>query len=259
MTYEVYLDELFVRNLWMDLLLLALTGWADHASMKKRRIAAAAAAGAAGACLMAVLSAGISAGGYLLGEALLAAGMTGLAFSERRRFAVRFFLLYIECFALNGLLRFFEQLKEPGKGWILPIGTVCFLALAGAERFLREKKRRIKRSCRVTLRLGSASVSVEALLDTGNSLKEPATGKPVSMIRSESLESLIRASGLEKNPLLIPYQTISEHGLLEAYALDSMELLLPEESLTVEKPLVARMPLTSGTYPMILHRDLLPS
>lgn len=259
MTYEVYVDELFIRNLWMNLLLLALTGWADHASIKKKRIGAAAAAGAMGACLMTVMSAGMNAAGFFLGEVLLAAGMTKLAFSEKQRFFIRFFLLYIECFALNGLLYYLEQAKGFRSQWLLFIGTLCMAVLAGMEFFLRKKRQKEERSCQVKLQLGSAGVCLKALHDTGNSLRDPVTGKPVSIVCAETLQSLLEASGEEKKPVLIPYHTISDHGLLAAYTLDYMELLLPGRTIRVEKPLIAKMPLKSGDYPMILHKDLLPS
>ncbi len=42
MYYEVYVDVLFVKNLWMNAMLLLLTGWADQETIKWYKILAAA-------------------------------------------------------------------------------------------------------------------------------------------------------------------------------------------------------------------------
>ena len=57
MYYEVYVDVLFVKNLWMNAALLAMTVWADQKRVRPMRILAAAAAGSLGACALYLASA----------------------------------------------------------------------------------------------------------------------------------------------------------------------------------------------------------
>ena len=68
MYYEVYVDVLFVKNLWMNGMLLLLTAWADQEKVKICRIAAAAVTGSLGVCLMYLASAGLSAVHYVCGS-----------------------------------------------------------------------------------------------------------------------------------------------------------------------------------------------
>ena len=102
-------------------------------------------------------------------------------------------------------------------------------------------------------------MQVEALYDTGNSLYDPISKKAVSILDGKVLEALLFGSGKESFPRLIPYDTIAEHGILEAYVLDRMELSSGEMSCEVSLPMIARMPGQSRQYQLILHRDLLSS
>ena len=58
---------------------------------------------------------------------------------------------------------------------------------------------------------------------------------------------------------MVPYDTIAEHGILEAYILDGMVLESQNADQWIAHPMVARMPNKSRQYQLILHRDLLSS
>ena len=49
MSYAVYADVLFVKHLWMDLLLLFITAWANRTPVRVGRILVAAVLGGLGA------------------------------------------------------------------------------------------------------------------------------------------------------------------------------------------------------------------
>lgn len=68
MYYEVYVDILFLENLWMDAELLVLTAKLFRKPLHAGRILAAAIAGSLGACLLTVGSEWISRAGCFLGE-----------------------------------------------------------------------------------------------------------------------------------------------------------------------------------------------
>lgn len=115
------------------------------------------------------------------------------------------------------------------------------------------------RTLSVVLHHGACRMLVEALYDTGNGLYDPVSQKAVSILDGKVLEELLLESGKERLPRFIPYDTISEHGILESYVLDGMELKPGEESLWIPRPIIARMPNKSRQYQLILHRDLLSS
>ena len=54
-------------------------------------------------------------------------------------------------------------------------------------------------------------ITVNAFLDTGNKLIDPYSKKAIILVSKDKIDKL-------DNPLLVPYNTISEHGLLECYS-----------------------------------------
>lgn len=259
MYYEVYVDVLFVKNLWMNAMLLLLTAWADQEKVKVRRILAAAAAGSLGVCFLYLSSARLTGFHYVLGSVFLAAGMTEIAYSGRKHFVRRMFCLYLESFLLNGLLGYLEQFHRLSGVWFAVFSSISAAVLMAAEYIWRDRKRERARTLSVVLHHGACRMLVEALYDTGNGLYDPVSQKAVSILDGMVLEELLQESGKERFPRCIPYETISGHGILEGYVLDGMELETGEEHLFIPRPMIARMPKKSGQYQLILHRDLLSS
>ncbi len=259
MYYEVYVDVLFVKNLWMNAMLLLLTGWADQETIKWYKILAAAVTGRLGVCLLYLASPWLSGIHYVLGSMLLAAAMTGIAFSGRKHFFGRLGCLYLESFLLNGILNYLEQFHRLSGLWFAVFSSISAAVLMTAEYIWRNRRRERERTFSVVLHHGACRMQVEALYDTGNSLYDPISKKAVSILDGNVLEALLFGSGKESFPRLIPYDTIAEHGMLEAYVLDRMELSSGEMSCEVSLPMIARMPGQSRQYQLILHRDLLSS
>jgi len=255
--YEVYVDVLFVKNLWMDAMLLFLTGWADQETVKIYRVAAAAAAGSLGTCFLYIASAQLSGIHYILGMMILAAGMTKIAYSGRKHFFGRMLCLYMESFLLNGILEYLEQFHRLSGVWFAVFSSISAAVLMAAEYIWRNRRGEKERAFSVVLHHGACRMSVEALYDTGNGLYDPVSKKAVSILDGKVLEKLLQESGKERLVRLIPFDTISEHGILEAYVLDGMELKSGDESYRIRHPMIARMPNKSRQYQLILHRDLL--
>lgn len=76
MYYEVYVDVLFVENLWVNVCLLLLTSRLMGYQTDRKRIAAGAALGSMGACLLETGSAYLTTAGWFLGT-ILTAGSHG--------------------------------------------------------------------------------------------------------------------------------------------------------------------------------------
>ncbi len=259
MYYEVYVDVLFVKNLWMNGLLLLLTVWADQETIKWYRIAAAAVTGSLGVCLMYVASAWLSGIGYILGSVFLAAVMTGIACPVRKHFWGRVGCLYLESFLLNGILAYLGQFHRLSGLWFAIFSSISAMTMMAAEYIWRNRRRERERSFSVLLHHGGCRMLVEALYDTGNSLYDPISQRAVSILDGKVLETLLQESGKENLPHMIPYDTIGEHGILEAYVLDGMEFVFGGEDRKILCPMIARMPGKSKQYQLILHRDLLSS
>jgi stage II sporulation protein GA (sporulation sigma-E factor processing peptidase) len=256
--YEVYVDVLFLENLWMNTMLLFLTAWAGRMRIRYIRIIPAACAGSFGACLLTILSDRIALWGYFAGTLGLACVMIGIAFGWKKKWYIHLLFLYLEGFLLNGMLRYLEQFHGIMGIWCMILGSLSAAFLLAVRSFLRAYKKRKQITCTVILQCGVYRTCVEALYDTGNGLYDPISGRPISILSQEQMDECLSQAGRELLPRMIPYHTISQDGVLEAYIFDRMEIDR-EEAQILENPLIARMPGEWKEYQLILHRDLLSS
>ncbi len=113
--------------------------------------------------------------------------------------------------------------------------------------------------CVVVIAQGK-SVEVKGLLDTGNALTEPFTGKPVSVIESEVWRNMMPEPEPERFKV-IPFHSIGqEHGILKGMEIDELIIWTSDRKIVQKQAIVA---LYEGSlskdksFQMILHQDLL--
>lgn len=114
---------------------------------------------------------------------------TGLRIRWNKTFLRAYILLYISGFLLGGIMEYFHQ--------YIKVGSLFFaLAIAGYSlslgiwRLLVYLAERKARRCRVRLYKDGREYETEALVDTGNRLRDPVTGKPVSILSEKAAEAL---------------------------------------------------------------------
>lgn len=104
------------------------------------------------------------------------------------------------------------------------------------------------------------SILVQGLIDSGNSLREPVSGEPVSLLEERVLAKTEGAL-LPHHFRLVPYHSIGRtRGLIEAYRIEGIEVLLEGEWKKIEHPFVGIVKeaiSAGGKYQMILHPALL--
>ena len=109
--------------------------------------------------------------------------------------------------------------------WLVGATTVAYICIEGIVRFI---KRNNHRNIRVKVRLCIAGKykDLQALVDTGNSLLEPYTGKPVHIVCKNSIEEVIENMELCKaNFKYVPFHSIGKkHGLLKTVEFDEMQV-----------------------------------
>ena len=167
--------------------------------------------------------------------------------------------LYLEGFALGGILRFLKMLDPFGGTHIWLAEGISAVILLILEGFLRSRRKKASLSKEAMLYCGVRRIQVHAWYDTGNGLYDPFNGKPVSILEQSCMEQLLAGREQERIPRKIPYRTIDREGVLDVYILDAMEIGGPEEQIRIERPEVACMPEKIGSCQLLLHRDLLPS
>ena len=228
MHYELYVDSLFLVNFVMNLYLLMLVDHSTFRTATRRRLLLGAAAGGVLGIVPLLLP-----GPVLIKGALTAAtgtvGMIFLAFPVR---GFKMFLKILEklllySFCMGGailfLIRCIPGLRDflTGIFGILGMGGLTFLFLG---RF-RERKEQTDCICGAELICGDEHLQVNALLDSGNSLVEPISGKPVCIVSEHILEGL--RPKLPPGLRAIPYHSIGKRkGILEGYLLPELILEL---------------------------------
>lgn len=228
MYYEVYLDSIFLICFCMNRYLLGLVALCLPCTATHARLWVGAAMGAVGE-LLALLA---PVGGMPLRLVLLAAslyGMEGIAFrcwwgrgliKITEGLCVCFFLL-------GGVLKLLLRLLPGREGWLSGSAVVLLLGAGCYEgiRLLVLHRRDDQGDCRVTLHGADGHrVQVRGLVDTGNSLMEPISGRPVAVLEQRVWEQLYPEqppSGMR----VIPYHSVGKPaGILTGYPMKDMEV-----------------------------------
>lgn len=257
----LYIDEFFLQNLLVDLLLLKVTGRVLKLRIPLGRQLLAAGAGSLAVCL--IYLPGWQRG--LAGKLLICAVGLEMAFLSLPKGAHSLwgkaaFLLYLNGFLLGGLF-----------GWLrsaisFPVYPFLFFTLLSYELLnlgmkalfrQREEEQDIRS---VTLRYQGREVQLRGLVDTGNRLRDPVFGRPVSILGAAGKEELLK--GAEPVWYPIPYHSVGKKsGLLPAFYGDALEIRGRDGvNIRTEKPLlgVTKEPLSSKeNYQMIVHPALL--
>lgn len=230
MYYEVYLDSIFLICFCMNRYLLGLTALRLSCTATHGRLWLGAAVGAVGNLLAFLLPAGMMPLRIIL-YAVCFYGMTGIAF---RCWWGRGLLkitesLFVSFFLLGGALVMLLRLLPGREGWLASGTTVLLLGAGCYEgiRLLVLHRRRSEESCRVTLYgADGRSVQVEGLVDTGNSLREPISGRPVAVVERRIWEELYSGE-TPPGMRVIPYHSVGKSsGILSGYPMKSIEVEL---------------------------------
>lgn len=226
---EVYLDLLILLNFLVDLLLIMGTNrLSGHPMGLKRALPSALLGGIyAGACVLP----GFGFLGNILWR-LVCLGLMGIiAFGLSQSGLRRGVLFVFLSMALGGIAMGLGN----GGFWslVLSAGGVCFLCLvgfrgrAGAQHYVP-----------IAIHHGGQTVSLTALVDTGNTLRDPVSGRPVLVVDVASASKLlpltheqlahpVETLATAKLPglRLIPYSAVGQSaGLLLGIRADRVEV-----------------------------------
>lgn len=221
MRYELYVDSLFLLNFTMNLYLLMLVDQRMLSTAKPWRLILGAAYGALAYPVLFLLRLPVF--GKLLLGAAVSVGMLPVTFSVR---GLRSLLKYAECmlchaFCMGGALLLLLRCVRPAEGVLT--GASGIMAAGGCVfLFGRYSQRREDGAvCLATLKQDGAQLTVAALIDSGNGLCEPVSGKPVCVVEQTVLERLWKTPA--RGYRAIPYHSIGKkHGILEGYLLQEL-------------------------------------
>lgn len=260
MYYELYVDSLFLVNFVMNLYLLLLVNLSVFRTATRKRLILGALLGA-GFYLLPIMMGGPRWMRFPVGIPVGAVLMIVVTF---RANSIRAFLEVAEKLILYSVLmggsmlliiKKIPWLEENSVGiWgVLGMGAILYLLFG----YLAEHKMQQGKQCKVTLVNGENKITVRALLDSGNSLVEPISGKPVSIVEKDIIHRL-----WDRDPELyraIPYHSIGKkHGILKGYSLPEMRIEVNGVPKICKDVYVAVCEeYVTSEEKMILHPDLL--
>lgn len=259
MYYELYVDVLFLVNFMMDYLLLLIVKRILKCSATHGNICLGAIVGSAMTCLIMVFPFLHPSIKLILFHTLVNTCMirVGLKIKTIRAFVKSLVMLYIGGFLLGGILESFRQYVRVGS-LFFAVAIAGYYIVLGIWKFLSHIQRWNNYYCDVILYLGENSYQFKAMIDTGNNLRDPISGKPVSILNRESAKKFLMKESA-KNIRYIPYSSIGKkEGVLPAFQADKM-CVRQEEECWVESPLIGvseEMISAGGEYDMILSPNL---
>ncbi len=266
----IYLDSAFLLNLVMDLYLLKLTAKILGKTATFSRLLAGSLTGTAVYCLILCLpgiprSVKMTAGMLATGALMIKIGCRTKGIKQLIR-AMGY--LYLFSFLLGGFLLFVKarlsqnagRIWEQHEGKILCILFLSFFLETLLEAVIHKSRERKKKLfCEVKLKGDQGPLEVKALVDTGNGLRDPISGKPVALLDQKIWEDMKSMQRPERYKL-IPYHSIGrKNGMLEGYEVDQVEIWGIEEKKQLEHVIIAvcREELSgTGSYQMILPPEL---
>lgn len=264
MEIELYWDSLLLLNFFINLCVLSLLWRKFTLCTSKIRVICAALLGAI--CYVLLLLVPIK---WVFGQFVMIGCsvflMTFVMVPKRKRRLIGKMIGYgfFYSFVFAGVIR-----AVLGKWKIFvqePIGIsfICVMALICVwigGWYMKTKAHKKKKSlCDVYIESAGTNMKVKALLDTGNSLREPISKQPVCLIE----ETLLAKITLE-NPMFfraIPFHSVGcMEGMLYGVQIPKITIYIEDDIYVIEQAVCAGIhhPLSSnGAYQMILHPDLI--
>lgn len=259
MYYELYVDVLFLVNFMMDYILLLLLKKMLSCSATHGTVFLGGLVGSLFTCIVVILPIPYPAVKFVLFHMFVNTCMirVGLRIKTVRSFVKALILLYIGGFLMGGIMEYFSQYVRVGSLFLL-VAIVAYYMVLGIWNFISKVQRWNQSHYQVDLYLQDKRYSVRGLLDTGNSLTDPISGQPISVLERKLAEKLLEEKE-EKFFRYIPYRTIGKaEGVMPVFRVDRM-CVHRDTDCWVETPLLGiseEEVSAEGAYELILNPNL---
>ncbi len=225
MSYEIYVDKLFVINFCMNLYILFLINGATLRTATRGRLSMGAFVGAL-CYMMPFFMTGAVFFKLLLGYGVGTVIMLRIAFSFTNwsTLVQLFQKMLLYSFLLGGMM--LCVLKLPFARALGLATTWGFVGMGAAMTLLLSivwNRQRRGELCRVILVNKNDKITISALIDSGNSLVEPISGMPVSVIDKDIFEHFYQKQNLKFR--VIPYTSVGKkRGILHGYLIPELQI-----------------------------------
>lgn len=260
----VYIESIFLLNIVMNIYLFRLTSKLTRTSTTFLRILEGSMVGAAAFCISLM----IREHGRLLGVFIMILTSVGTCWMVFRSRSLRELLrltgvIYTITFLVGGIFLFVEKQFPFLKNMRYSVGLLLFTGTLISEGVSWGIRKILKRhdcnSCMVQLEGDCGKIQVRALIDTGNCLVEPISGKCVSVLEARIWEQMKRFMKPEKLKM-IPYHTLGKkQGLMEGYEIEEMRVICQGSEKLCQQVILAVYQgniSSKQTYQMIVPSEL---
>ena len=257
--YELYVDVLFLVNFMMDYILLLIVKKVLKCSATHGNIFIGAIVGSLFTCLVVVIPIPYALVKFVLFHIFVNTCMirVGLKIKTIPAFLKAIIMLYIGGFLLGGVMEYFRQYVREGSLFFL-LAIVSYYIVLGIFKFISYLQRWNQTHYKVDIYLDNQIYQVKGLIDTGNGLRDPISGHPISVLECRRANELLEKSK-GKNFRYVPYYTIGKaEGVLPVFRVDRM-CIHREVDCWIEKPLIGiseEKVSREGEYEMILNPNL---
>ncbi len=263
--YEINIDNLFLINFVMNLYFYSLAAKALRRTATRIKVTGVSFAGALLFCILLFIPGIPVFIKRFIGPLIISMSMTAIIFRIRQINEILQYTgyMFVSAFLLGGIMKFlFTSVpllygKQESIWYILGIGMISYQIISWW--ITQMKKRKGTFIYNVKLFGYGNDITIKALVDSGNSLREPVSGKPVSVIESEVLDRLKGVQAPEKFKI-IPYRSIGkDNGIMEGYEIPEMMIEDNRGKIRWQKVIVGisrNKVSANGKYQMILHPDL---
>ena len=288
----VYIDLIFLENIFMNSIIIFGTGIILKKETKILRILAGSILGAVYACLYYITNLEIYSNIIL--KLLLSFAMVYISFNSKsiKNFLKELLIFYLTSFTFGGVTFALLYFISPGdilfqNGTLVGIyplkmiligGLIGFIIIVLSFKTIKNKIARRDMTCTIDIQIEGKKENIKAIIDTGNFLKEPITGKSVIIVEKESVKNIISENILnnleeiingsmqvEEKYLskikLIPFSALGvENGLLLGIKPDSVNINYQDKQIEEKNVIVglySRKLSKSNRYNALVGLDII--
>ncbi len=241
MKFIIYLDSFFMMNFVMDIISLISCSMLIHRRFNIFRIITAAVTGSAYACVHLMYLRGTGIIAWLLTYVIICTVMVFAAFGDKTLKGIvrNVLMLYITIFIMGGMANvLYFRMGIKNMPFLFILTGVAGISVSG---FLSRKVNCLSRCAEVILNNRGEEVRIMALVDSGNLLREPYSGRCVNVLSYECAGKLMEGDDIyrQKGYMKIPYSSIgNESGMMDGFEIDEMTVCYRDKKYFREKVIV---------------------
>ena len=291
----VYIDIILLENLCMNYIILFATAYIMKIKISHIRIIASSSIGAVYSIMLYMQILPIYSSMFM--KIILSVVMVYISYAPKSvKIAIKqLIIFYLISFAFGGCAFALLYFVKPQDIFIkngVYIGTyplkiallggiVGFIITYIAFKIIKNKATKEEMIYKLKIKINDKTVEVNALLDTGNKLKDPITLVPVIVIEKqklynflpeEILENIDKIIGGDSNKLIeenikymskfrvIPYNSIGkQNGLMLGFKADEVKIIIDEEERTIKNTIIGifNQSFNSQTYSALISLEII--